>query len=582
MSTVSAPRLVAKTKELSRSSAQLSFVEINGVSAAVARLALAGVEERGAIFTKPEVVDFMLDIAGYTADKPLHKLRLLEPSFGEGDFLLRAAARLMTAFRVHAGGKVSVLELKRAISGIELHKATFNSTRSKLIALLCAEGCSAKQADTLASVWLSQQDFLLSDHSEKYTHVVGNPPYVRQELIADVLMSEYRTRFSTIYDRADLYIPFIEHSLALLAKDGHVVFICADRWMKNRYGRPLRKLVADRHSLDIYVDMVDTDAFHSDVIAYPAIVRLSNAKAGTTALAHRPPIDGPSLSTLAASLLSKKSSDKRVQRAAVATTEEPWVLEHLDRFAIVQRIEGSFPTLEEAGCKVGIGVATGNDKVFIAKFDELDVEDERKLPLVMSKDIAGGTVRWKGYGILNPFEVDGSLASFSKYPRFAKYLTLHGDTIKKRHVSQKNPTNWYRTIDRIYPSLAKKPKLLLPDIKGEANLVYEDGELYPHHNLYFITSDTWDLRALQMVLLSGIANLFVATYSTKMQGGYLRFQAQYLRRIRLPLWENVPKRLRKTLIAAAEKQDQARCALAIAELYGLSAEEHQLVLKTHQ
>ena len=48
----------------------------------------SGVEERGAIYTRREVVEFILDLAGYTPDKPLHRLRVLEPSFGEGDFLL--------------------------------------------------------------------------------------------------------------------------------------------------------------------------------------------------------------------------------------------------------------------------------------------------------------------------------------------------------------------------------------------------------------------------------------------------------------------------------------------------------------
>ena len=32
----------------------------------------------GQVFTRPHVVDLMLDLAGYTADKPLHRLTLLE------------------------------------------------------------------------------------------------------------------------------------------------------------------------------------------------------------------------------------------------------------------------------------------------------------------------------------------------------------------------------------------------------------------------------------------------------------------------------------------------------------------------
>src|SRR5258707_182211 len=78
-----------------------------------------------------------------------------------------------------------------------------------------------------------------------------------------------------------------------------------------------------------------------------------------------------------------------------------------------------------------------------------------------------------------------------------QYVEARKSEIAARHVAQKSPKSWYRTIDRIYPTLASKPKLLIPDIKGEAHIVYESGRFYPHHNLYYITSEEWDLKALQ-------------------------------------------------------------------------------------
>ncbi|CAG0990983.1 partial Modification methylase PaeR7I, partial [Rhodocyclaceae bacterium] len=78
---------------------------------------------------------------------------------------------------------------------------------------------------------------------------------------------------------------------------------------------------------------------------------------------------------------------------------------------------------------------------------------------------------------------------------------------------------------------------------------------------------------LQAVLLSAVARLFVATYSTKMRGGFLRFQAQYLRRIRLPRWGDVPASLRRELAAAAVARDVPACNRAVFRLYGLSHEE---------
>jgi hypothetical protein len=103
-------------------------------------------EERGAIFTRPEVVDFILDLVGYTPSRPLHRLRLLEPAIGQGDFLFPAVDRLLVAWRAEAGGEDRFSALQAAIRGVELHAATFEATRAKLIDRLHGHGFSRTDA----------------------------------------------------------------------------------------------------------------------------------------------------------------------------------------------------------------------------------------------------------------------------------------------------------------------------------------------------------------------------------------------------------------------------------------------------
>jgi hypothetical protein len=537
-------------------------------------------DSRGAIYTRREVVDFILDLAGYTEDRPLHERRLLEPSFGGGDFLLPVIERLLGAWRAAKPNGNALDDLSNAIRAIELHRDTFRSTYAAVISLLGREGIAPNTATALAGHWLIQADFLLAPLEGGFDFVVGNPPYVRQELIPAPLLAEYRSRYQTMYDRADIYIPFIERSLSLLSGGGSLGFICADRWMKNRYGGPLRSFVAERFHLKVFVDMVDTPAFHSDVIAYPAITVICREAPGTTRITHRPAIDRATLAELADLLRAPelpKGSGAVRELARVTNGAEPWLLESSDQMALIRRLEACFPLLEEAGCKVGIGVATGADKAFIGDFDALDVEPDRKLPLATTKDIMSGEVKWRGQGVINPFAESGGLVDLDEYPRLRRYLEARRETIARRHCAQKTPANWYRTIDRINPALAARPKLLIPDIKGEAHIVFEEGELYPHHNLYYVTSDDWDLRALQAVLLSAVTRLFVATYSTKMRGGFLRFQAQYLRRIRIPYWAEVPEPLRRELREAAAKRDVQACNRAVFELYGLTHEERSVL-----
>lgn len=95
------------------------------IIAAVKKLSLEiGTESRGAIFTRSEVVDFMLDLIGYTENKQLHKLRLLEPSFGGGSFLLPAIDRLLKSWQFSQCKKTIIEDLGNAICAVELHHKT--------------------------------------------------------------------------------------------------------------------------------------------------------------------------------------------------------------------------------------------------------------------------------------------------------------------------------------------------------------------------------------------------------------------------------------------------------------------------
>lgn len=554
---------------------QPSLLGINPVSEALSRLSHeASDDERGAIFTRREVVDFMLDLAGYEASEDLAALRLLEPCFGNGRFIMAAIQRLVASWKTR--GKKA--DLAPCLHAVELHRDSFETTRVAILGLLAGLGFDPQEAQRLTSAWLHLGDFLLMPLPHPFDVVIGNPPYIRQEHIPKPLLAEYRQRFATLYDRADLYVPFIERSLDALAAYGQAVLICSDRWSKNKYGGPLRAKVSNGFHLRVYLDMVDTPAFETEVTAYPAITVIARGESGPTLVPQKPKIDSLHLSGLAKALRDRGNphSDIRAVTGAV-NGSEPWLFASCDKLALIRRFEASLPTLEAAGCKVGIGVATGADKAFIGPFGTLEVEPSRKLPLATTRDLDSGHVEWKGLGIVNPFEEDGSLAELSKYPKFAAYLDARRDALVNRHVAKKSPDRWYRTIDRITPWLATAPKLLIPDIKGKAQVVYEEGRLYPHHNLYFVTSNAWDLRALQAVLLSSLARAFIETYSTVMRGGFLRFQAQYLRRIRLPRWESVPTPLRLRLAEAARRLDIAECDRAVARLYGLSPSEMDLL-----
>jgi hypothetical protein len=522
-----------------------------------------GMEEkaRGAIFTRKAVVDFMLDLIGYTTDRPLHEMSILEPSFGGGRFVLSVVDRLITSWR--AGGGTNYRDLLQAVRAVELDTDTVSQFRTSLGAHLVSSGIEAAEAVILVDAWVQHEDFLLAGFDQQFDFVIGNPPYVRQELIPDDLLRIYRNTYSTMVGRADLYIAFMERSLDLLKVNGRLSFICADAWVKNDYGRGIRaKIAADFH-LAYYVDMYGLDAFEVQVGAYPSITVIQRGSPGPVEVAHAASVESVYLDGLSKSLVAGQIGRPDIITLDGVRGSSPWLLSTSVSLVIINELEARFPTVVEAGCRVGIGVATGADKAYISAYDSLDVEDDRKLPLATNKDVPGGQLVWSGKGVVNPWRDEGGLVDLAEYPKLAAHLEPFREQLEKRHTAKSDVARkWHKTIDRITPSLTYEPKLLIPDIKGNGDAIaYDAGTLYPHHNLYFITSTSWNLRALQALLRTGIAKMFVAAYSVKIGGGYLRFQAQNLKRIRVPFWDSIHDTDQAEMIRAGEAGEKVSTAL---------------------
>jgi hypothetical protein len=522
-----------------------------------------GLEEkaRGAIFTRQPVVDFMLDLVGYTTDRPLHELAILEPSFGGGRFVLSVVDRLLEAWRCSGG--TDPRTLRDALRAVELDTDTVAQFRPVLRAHLERAGIATADAEMLAEAWIEYEDFLLTGFDQQFDFVVGNPPYVRQELIPGDLLRLYRSIYPTMVGRADLYIAFMERSLNLLSPGGRLSFICADAWVKNDYGRGIRAKIASEYHLAFYVDMYGLDAFEVQVGAYTSITVIESGKAGPVEVAHASSVESAYLNGLSASLKSGEIGRPDVIALDAVRGSSPWLLSTSASLVVINDLESRFPTIVEAGCRVGIGVATGADKAFIAPLDTLDVEEDRKLPLATNKDVPGGQLVWSGKGVVNPWRAEGGLVDLSEYPKLAAHLEPWREQLMRRHTAKGDSARkWHKTIDRITPSLTYEPKLLIPDIKGNGDAIaYDSGTLYPHHNLYFITSNSWNLRALQALLRTGIAHMFVAAYSVKIGGGYLRFQAQNLKRIRVPFWDSIAREDQAEMIRAGEAGEKLSTAL---------------------
>jgi hypothetical protein len=464
-----------------------------------------------------------------------------------------------------------------AIRAFDLLEANAQRARKAVAELLRINGLDEAESEALVDKWVTTGDFLLHPHEPaSVDFVIGNPPYIRLENIARHTMEAYRRLHATMRGRADIYIGFIERGLDLLKPEGKLSFICADRWMRNQYGAALRALISSDYAVDTVVSMHNVDAFEAEVSAYPAIVVLRNGTQATAAVIDAKSSFGASdvsdLTAWSHQLRSPTSDADAFEATRVDgwfEGQDLWPTGSPRHLAMIAALEKRFRPLqdERTGTRVGIGVATGCDDVFITSASDL-VEADRLLPLLRAPDTASGAVDWSGHYLVNPWNGSG-LVDLDEYPRLAAYLDEHGHRLRGRHVAKQRPTTWYRTIDRVDSQLTNRPKLVLPDLKAAAHPVLDEGGFYPHHNLYYVVSDLWDPEVLGGLLLSDIANLFVGAYCVRMRGGTYRFQAQYLRRIRVPDPTSIDEASARSLAEAFMARDREAATAVAAKVYQL-------------
>lgn len=547
----------------------------------------------GVVYTREWVVKLLLDLAGYAAPRNLVDARAVEPSVGEGAFLLSMVTRLLGSCRTQQRPWLDCLNSLRAY---DIDGAALRRCRRKLLQLLTTVGVPDIDAEVLLRAWLVEADYLLlvGQTTPSTTHplqlfdepmstgvdfVLGNPPYVRVESIPEPQNSQYRQLFPTMRGRADLYVGFYEAALRQLHPGGVCAFICADRWMVNQYGESLRRYITTSFAVEIVLEMHQTAAFEDEVNAYPAITVLRRGPQQSAVVATAThAIEFVETPHIVAHLAAARRAATTMSLPGLTAAHvpewfpegEPWTRTTPARTALLAYLEQHFEPLVSTttSTRVGIGVATGADAVFFTTNAD-QVEADHLLRLARPADVRTGQLTWNGQWLITPWR-QGKLVDLTQHPRLQAYLTTHRAQLTGRHVAKKNPTTWHRTIDKVDEQLYRRAKLYIPDIKNTLFPVLDRGETYPDHNLYFITSDAWDLEVLGGLLLSDLGTFFVECYGVRMRGGYLRMQAQYLRKIRVPAPATILPAQANALREAFRTRDVAAATTAAVVVYGIS------------
>jgi len=476
----------------------------------------------GKVYTNENVVNFMLNNI-LQEHITLSDKVIIDPAVGSGAFLIPIIKKIQNECNDN------INKINNALKNIyvfDIDENAIEELKQNIQNVILNE-------KSINFINISTNDYLLSDVPQADI-IIGNPPYVRFDNIPEVQREKYNILYFTFSGRSDIYIPFIEKSLKHLKKNGILTFICADRWFNNSYGKKLRSLINHNYNLKSIYKINGFNPFEEDVIAYPSIFLIKNDSQK----------DGFIYSEIESVEHLVKREDRKSSK--ILSFDSNSNIEY-DNYSTY------LPSIEEQDFQIGIGVATGADKIFIIE-DSGIVEKEVLLPIITRKDIVNSKIVWKDRYLINTYSSRGKgLLDLNDYPNLNKYLENNKVALNKRHVAKKNSDNWYKLIDPIKSDLLTKPKLLIPDISTKNEIIFDKGNFYPHHNFYYITSNNiTELLVLRSLLSTEFVKTQVASKGLLMNGGALRWQAQTLRKIHLPSIRNINKEVKDNLIKLYE------------------------------
>ena len=110
-----------------------------------------------------------------------------------------------------------------------------------------------------------------------FDSIIGNPPYINVQNLSDDMRNYLFSNYQACEKRTDIYIAFIEKSLASLNDIGTMCFIIPSAFTKQQYATKMRQTLIDNHTIRELVDASSYRIFENAVV-YNVVLTVNKKK----------------------------------------------------------------------------------------------------------------------------------------------------------------------------------------------------------------------------------------------------------------------------------------------------------------
>jgi hypothetical protein len=365
--------------------------------------------------------------------------------------------------------------------------------------------------------------------------VIGNPPYIRMEQFK--LLKKYLKAHFTCHDeRSDLYAYFMERGHRLLAPNGRFGMIVSNKFLRAKYGAPLRRLLATEFQVERVVDFAGLPVFKGATVRTLVVVS-TGAKGGGDALYSPPPSRARFVSLAGGSATVGNIADELAYGVDLPADESAWTLLPAATQGLLNRLTASCSSTlaDYSGKRIWMGVKSGLSEAFV-------INDATRLrllagnpeaaevikPFVVGRDVRRYRIGRRDEYLLYMFHgIDAA-----RYPAVIEHLRPYRARLEKRATEQA----WYELQQPQYrfSSFMAAPKIIFPDIAKGPRFALDTEGCFGSNTVYFIPMEDHCLLGL---LNSALGRFYFRSACAGLEGGdevYLRFFGQYMEGFPMP------------------------------------------------
>ncbi len=478
----------------------------------------------------------------------LRGLRVVDPACGSGAFLVAAFDYLAREYRpvverLSALGEPMDFDpfdeiVTRNLYGVDLNAESVEITRLALWLKTARRQHRLQNLEATIKVGNSLiDDRKFTDHpfdwraafpdvfaGGGFDVVIGNPPYVRMEILKPV-KPYLEKHYVVADDRTDLYAYFFERGVGALKDGGRLGYISSSTFFRTGSGENLRKFLGDHVAVEAVIDFGDLQIFEG-VTTYPAIITLRKGEAQDDGALAFLKVDA-----LPADLEAEFSAKSRpMPRARLGAGS--WQFEDAPLAKLRDKIVKGKKTLGEIYGAPLYGIKTGFNEAFIidrATRDRLVKQDKKSAkllkPFLKGENVKRWRVEPEGLFLIN---TPKGKVDIDAYPAIRDWLLPFKPDLEKRATKQE----WFelQQAQLAYQPKFEKPKIVYLDIANSAPFAFDDEGAFIDCTVFMIPGDNFLLAFLnsKTAWFQWIGETPIAS------GGYIRLKQQYIAPTVLP------------------------------------------------